>query len=428
MKHDKKIGLALSGGGYRAAAFHIGTLKALKNLGLLDKIDVISSVSGGSITAAYYALHKDDPNALDKTLPEKLKHGVMLWVWSYVCFILLLILAALVYSCVYFSWWGLLSFIPISVILFSLWYYIFPLSMIIEQMYKVRFFGNHILDDLPSNPTVSINTTDLATSNQFYFSKEYVGSYRYKYDSFNASELAISKAVMASSCVPFGFSPIRIPKKFFTSEFNHKETPLLFDGGLYDNQGTHCLTDPYSKSECDYVIASVAGNTTISNKLTLNPFLALWKTSNVLMTRIKNIQVQENLYKHLYPSKRFAYVDLSWDCTERLLQGFVDALIQNNVCDEVIKSHHISEDLIKKLKNTETSAEARNEIIAILKENTHWEQLLTSMPSATEHSIAYKVSTNLTGLSEKQINALIKHAAWMTDIQVRLYLPILLNE
>lgn len=51
-----KIGLALSGGGYRAAAYHIGTLRALQKLKILDKVDVISSVSGGSIISAYYLL------------------------------------------------------------------------------------------------------------------------------------------------------------------------------------------------------------------------------------------------------------------------------------------------------------------------------------------------------------------------------------
>ena len=49
-KDKKKIGLALSGGGYRAAAYHVGTLRALHKLGILNKVDVISSVSGGSIT------------------------------------------------------------------------------------------------------------------------------------------------------------------------------------------------------------------------------------------------------------------------------------------------------------------------------------------------------------------------------------------
>ena len=46
--NKKKIGLGLSGGGYRAAAYHIGTLRALNRLGILDKVDVISAVSGGS--------------------------------------------------------------------------------------------------------------------------------------------------------------------------------------------------------------------------------------------------------------------------------------------------------------------------------------------------------------------------------------------
>lgn len=50
------IGLALSGGGSRAAAFHLGVLKRLEELGLLAAIDCLSTVSGGSIVGALYAL------------------------------------------------------------------------------------------------------------------------------------------------------------------------------------------------------------------------------------------------------------------------------------------------------------------------------------------------------------------------------------
>jgi NTE family protein len=46
---EKRLGLALSGGGFRAAAFHLGVMRQLKTLGLLDKLDVLSCVSGGSI-------------------------------------------------------------------------------------------------------------------------------------------------------------------------------------------------------------------------------------------------------------------------------------------------------------------------------------------------------------------------------------------
>src|SRR5512132_4680536 len=56
-----KLGLALSGGGHRAAFFHIGVLARLAELGLLRPIQVISTVSGGSIVGALYYLHAKNP-------------------------------------------------------------------------------------------------------------------------------------------------------------------------------------------------------------------------------------------------------------------------------------------------------------------------------------------------------------------------------
>ncbi len=49
-----KIGLALSGGGFRAAFFHLGVLARLAELGLLRRIEVVSTVSGGSIVGAAF--------------------------------------------------------------------------------------------------------------------------------------------------------------------------------------------------------------------------------------------------------------------------------------------------------------------------------------------------------------------------------------
>jgi predicted acylesterase/phospholipase RssA len=54
-----KVGLALSGGGFRAAFFHVGVLARLSEIEVLPQIEVISTVSGGSIVgAAYYLLLK----------------------------------------------------------------------------------------------------------------------------------------------------------------------------------------------------------------------------------------------------------------------------------------------------------------------------------------------------------------------------------
>src|SRR6476660_9412100 len=50
------IALCLSGGGYRAMLFHLGTLWRLNEVGLLKSLVRISSVSGGSITAGALGL------------------------------------------------------------------------------------------------------------------------------------------------------------------------------------------------------------------------------------------------------------------------------------------------------------------------------------------------------------------------------------
>ena len=54
-EHVRMIGLALSGGGSRAMAFHLGCFRALEDLGLLEKDGVLSTISGGSVFGAYYA-------------------------------------------------------------------------------------------------------------------------------------------------------------------------------------------------------------------------------------------------------------------------------------------------------------------------------------------------------------------------------------
>ena len=52
-----RLGLALSGGGFRAAFFHLGVLAHLAEIGELRRVEVISTVSGGSIIGALYYLH-----------------------------------------------------------------------------------------------------------------------------------------------------------------------------------------------------------------------------------------------------------------------------------------------------------------------------------------------------------------------------------
>src|SRR5271157_6019063 len=55
-KEDRRgKALCLSGGGYRAALFHLGALRRLNEVGLVSKLDTVSSVSGGSIASGLLA-------------------------------------------------------------------------------------------------------------------------------------------------------------------------------------------------------------------------------------------------------------------------------------------------------------------------------------------------------------------------------------
>src|SRR5262245_5944107 len=52
---DQRLALCLSGGGFRAALFHLGALRRLNELGILSQVDTVAAVSGGSILAAHLA-------------------------------------------------------------------------------------------------------------------------------------------------------------------------------------------------------------------------------------------------------------------------------------------------------------------------------------------------------------------------------------
>lgn len=416
----KKIGLALSGGGYRAAAYHIGTLRALNRLGILDKVDVISAVSGGSITAAYYALHKDNYEKFESSFIKKLQRGVLC---STIIYLLLVLSISLLIGFL-LGWWLV---IPEVIILLICWYQILPVSYFIESSYNRLFFQKRKLSDLPQSPVIAINATDVANGKLYTFSQLKMGGYTYYQNGdyttspFDHAQFPIAKAVMASSCVPFAFSPIKISREFCKE---NTEIPILIDGGLYDNQGTHKLSMLNSRYHADYIIVSDAGNTQINANRILNPICLLIKTSDIMMDRIKRFQRQQNIYTPANPN-RYAYVPLEWNIEERLIRGFVQNIMGGNIVESLYSWHKISSDDINNLTNSDKdiSKTAFDNIVATLKKSIGWDQLSKIFPNKESCEIARSVGTNLTRLKRKKIDALIHHSEILTEIQVRLYLP-----
>lgn len=75
MAHEQKIGLALSGGGARAMAFHLGCMRALHDRGILTRVSVLSSVSGGSVIGALWAYSDGSFEDFEVEVRQYLKKG-----------------------------------------------------------------------------------------------------------------------------------------------------------------------------------------------------------------------------------------------------------------------------------------------------------------------------------------------------------------
>ena len=233
------VGLALSGGGFRAALFHAGVLWRLAEMGKLSGLARISSVSGGSITAALLGLRW-----------ERLRKAAFS-------------AAALADEVI----GPLRAFcartVDVPAVLAGA---LLPFTSIagrIEAAYADRkLLGEATLQDLPDEPRFVLNATNLATGVGFRFSKPYAGDYRIGLVRRPAVRLA--RAVAASSAFPPILSPVvleldpgsfeRTPGADLWEVERLRRRVLLADGGVYDNLGLETVWKRYTT-----VIASDAG-------------------------------------------------------------------------------------------------------------------------------------------------------------------------
>ena len=221
----QRIGLAFSGGGVRAAAFHLGVLEKLFELNILSKLDVLSTVSGGSITGAFYMINKDDFSEFKDKMIYNLQKSIELRI--------------------IFNWRILLAIINP--------YY--SRTNVKASVYDRLYFRKKKFSDLIKQPQIIINATNITTGKNWKFSQKYMGDWKIGYEG-KVANFKLCDAVASSSAVPGFFHPIRIKvaKYFDKPKFKVKRLGLC-DGGVYDNQGTHSLTSNYDKNKmCDYII------------------------------------------------------------------------------------------------------------------------------------------------------------------------------
>jgi NTE family protein len=225
------IALCLSGGGYRAMLFHLGSLWRLAELGYLKKLTRISSVSGGSITAAVLGLKWSALGFDANGVPANFTAAVVEPIRN---------LAG--------------KTIDEGAILGGI---LTPGSIAdkVTDAYRKHLFGTATLQALPADPPrFVINATNVQSGALFRFSRPFVADYRLGLVANPRVELAV--AVAASSAFPPVLSPMRIEfdKSQWTAsglphEDLHREPYLtdvvLTDGGVYDNLGLETAWKKY---------------------------------------------------------------------------------------------------------------------------------------------------------------------------------------
>ncbi len=272
------VGLALSGGGFRASIFHMGVLKRLDELGILSNVDVVSTVSGGSIVGAYYVHQMGLGKSLaeiEARFTEALKANVRL--------------RGLTGAIVFHPIRALRSLLPGHT----------RTDTTAAELDRLLFHGA-TLQSLPDHPKLIINATSLNTGQVWKFSKE--SMYDYRYGTIREPQAPLCDAVGASAAVPGLFPPLILDPDYIhdvepppPSKSGEPFDPAtvkrlaLSDGGVRDNQGVRSLLT----EKLPYVIVSDASGL-IDLDASPSTFAAnvLLRSNNITMDAARDLTVQ----------------------------------------------------------------------------------------------------------------------------------------
>lgn len=242
------LALALSGGGSRAIAFHLGCLRALHNAGLLSQVSVISSVSGGSVLAALYCQTAGDFDAFEAKVRGVLARGLVRpALWKAVssaegilaCFNAIAIALERTLA---FAVLRVLRILPVETLAAEQWIGRSRIPRRASRTTILRRVFSDLFDQarLPSlrkdRPSLIIVACELQTKSAFYFSAEEVSSWRFGQASPETFEIA--DAVSASAAYPMALPALDLQVEFSRrdgSASTHRV--ILTDGGVYDNLG-----------------------------------------------------------------------------------------------------------------------------------------------------------------------------------------------
>jgi len=254
----KRIGLALSGGGLRAAAFHSGVLRWFAERGLLEQTEHISTVSGGSLFAGLVFHYADmrwptSGQYLDRVWPN--------------------VREVLTKRSLQVDAAVRLVMNPVN------WRFLLSRANVVAQSIEKCWGIRATLDELPGRPLWSINGTTAENGRRFRFKGITIGDYEIGYA--EAKRYPLAAAMAMSAAFPGGIGPIALDASKYhwhkRESWDSVSPPArvvpeykkihLYDGGVYDNLGYEPLFDIGKQSikvtdgspKIDYLVVSDAG-------------------------------------------------------------------------------------------------------------------------------------------------------------------------
>lgn len=320
-----KVGLALSGGGFRASLFHIGVLARLAELDMLRHVEILSCVSGGSILGAHYYL--EVRNLLQTKKDQDITRDDYIEVVGRVATTFLAGVQRNIRTRV-------IGHLPTNIKMMVL--KSFSRTERVGELYerelysRVKDGGGHkprYMDELlifplgegpdfrpkyhnwrrsAKVPILVLNAASLNTGHNWQFTASWMGeppysvnaeidgNYRLRRMYYGEApetfrKVRLGHAVAASACVPGLFEPL-IFSNMYQYEETRKVSPKLVDGGVFDNQGTSALLE----QDCTVLLVSDASGQmgTVDNPS--EGILGVpVRSSSIIQTRVRQAEYDE---------------------------------------------------------------------------------------------------------------------------------------
>jgi predicted acylesterase/phospholipase RssA len=225
----KKIGLAFSGGGFRASLYHLGLIRFLRDAGQLSQVTHITSVSGGSILSAHLVLNWDRYNGSASEFDAA--------AGEFLSFVRLDVRNRITRR------FPLMAPLRLPRRLLGLSNRELTRTGLLESHYRDHLLGDVSLFQLPERPQLHILATNLSEGCLCSFNRNGLLMMRrqpghtFRIDRVQIGLATVAMAVTASSAYPGFFPPIELTSTDVGAVGDQFGRQAYTDGGIFDNLG-----------------------------------------------------------------------------------------------------------------------------------------------------------------------------------------------